>query len=128
MTERLPPSSRKKVLTRKFDCRLHGPLKIKNPPLEKETGIPFDNILINATHTHHAPTTVTIHGYEREEGFTKQLEEKIVAAAVAANHRTTPVEFRFRLGEESSVGKNSRLLLEDGTIYWTGLRALPPRR
>ncbi len=24
------------------------------------------------------------------------------------------------LGEESSVGKNSRLLLSDGTIYWTG--------
>ncbi len=88
--------------------------------IERETGIPFDHILINATHTHHAPTTVTVHGYEREEKFTRQVEEKIVEAAVAAVKRTTPVEFRFRLGEESSVGKNSRLLLEDGTIYWTG--------
>ena len=26
----------------------------------------------------------------------------------------------FRLGEESSVGRNSRLLLKDGTIYWVG--------
>ncbi len=89
--------------------------------IEKETQIPFDHILINATHTHHAPTTVTVHGYEREEGFTKQLEDKIVAAAVNASKRTTPVSFLFRLGEESSVGKNSRLLLEDGTIYWTGV-------
>lgn len=88
--------------------------------IEKATGIPFDHILINATHTHHAPTTVAIHGYEREEGFTKEVEEKIVAAAVAAAKRTTPVEFLFRLGEESSVGRNSRLLLEDGTIFWTG--------
>jgi neutral ceramidase len=32
------------------------------------------------------------------------------------------VNLRFRLGEESSVGKNSRLLLGDGTIYWVGSR------
>ena len=29
---------------------------------------------------------------------------------------------RFWLGEESSVGQNSRLLLADGTIYWVGNR------
>lgn len=88
--------------------------------IEAATGIPFDHVLINATHTHHAPTTATIHGYEREEGFTRQLGEKIVAAAVAAVQRLTPVTFLFRLGEESSVGKNSRLLLGDDTIYWVG--------
>ncbi len=87
------------------------------------TGVPFDAVLINATHTHHAPTTVAIHGYEREEEFTRQVGEKAVAAAVAANARLTPVRFRFRLGEESSVGRNSRLLLADGTIYWTGSMA-----
>lgn len=90
--------------------------------IEADTGIPFDHILINATHTHHAPTTVTIHGYEREEAFTRQVEEKIVAAAVAAFKKRVPATFAFRLGEESSVGKNSRLLLADGTIYWVGPR------
>jgi neutral ceramidase len=89
---------------------------------EQTTGIPFDHILINATHTHHAPTTVTVHGYERDEAFTRQVEEKIVAAAVKAVGRLAPVTFLFRLGEESSVGKNSRLLLGDGTIYWVGTR------
>ena len=88
--------------------------------IEQATGIPFDHILINATHTHHAPTTATIHGYSREEGFTRQVEEKIVEAATRANGRLGPVTFLFRLGEESSVGKNSRLLLGDGTIYWVG--------
>ncbi len=48
--------------------------------VEQATGIPFDHILINATHTHHAPTTVTVHGYQREEAFTKQVEDKIVEA------------------------------------------------
>ena len=73
--------------------------------IEKTTGIPFDHILINATHTHHAPTTVTIHGYQREEAFTRQVEDKIVEAAVAAHERLAPATFRFRLGEESSVGQ-----------------------
>jgi len=90
--------------------------------VEQATGIPFDHILINATHTHHAPTTVTVHGYQREEAFTTHVEGKIVAAAVKANARLNPATLEFRLGEESSVGKNSRLLLSDGTIYWTGTR------
>jgi neutral ceramidase len=88
--------------------------------IEQATGIPFDHILINATHTHHAPTTATIHGYTREEGFTHQLEDKIALAVTTANRRLAPATASFRLGEESSVGKNSRLLLADGTIYWTG--------
>ena len=88
--------------------------------IEKATRIPFDHILINATHTHHAPTTATIHGYSREEGFTRQLEDKIVEAVTQANGRLAPATASFRLGEESSVGKNSRLLLGDGTIYWVG--------
>jgi neutral ceramidase len=88
--------------------------------IEQVAGIPFDHVLINATHTHHAPTTVTIHGYQRDEAFTRQVEEKIVQAAAKAAGRLTPVTFLFRLGEESSVGKNSRLLLRDGTIYWVG--------
>lgn len=90
--------------------------------LERETGIPFDHILINATHTHHAPTTVTVHGYHREEAFTRQVEQKIVEAGVAAYRRLAPCTFLFCRGEESSVGRNSRLLLGDGTIYWIGPR------
>jgi hypothetical protein len=63
---------------------------------------------------------VTVHGYQREEAFAKQVGEKVVEAAVAANRRLTPATLKFRRGEESSVGKNSRLLLSDGTIYWVG--------
>jgi hypothetical protein len=88
--------------------------------IEKVTDIPFDHILINATHTHHAPTTATIHGYTRDLAFLRELENKIVQAATEANRRLAPAEFLFALGEESSVGKNSRLLLADGTIFWVG--------
>jgi hypothetical protein len=93
--------------------------------IEKELGIPFDNVLINATHNHHAPSTVTIHGYERNEVFCGRVRDGVVAAVRQANERLKkagPVELLFRLGEESSMGQNSRLQLDDGTIYWTGLR------
>jgi hypothetical protein len=90
--------------------------------IEAKLGIPIDRILINATHTHSAPTTVTIHGYEREEEFARQVGAKAVEAAVAADARLAPAELRFRLGEESSVGQNSRLLLADGSIFWVGPR------
>src|SRR5262249_36521705 len=68
------------------------------------------------------PTTVTVHGYKREESFTKQVEDKVVEAAIAANQRLAPVTMLFHLGEESSVGQNSRLLLQNGMIFWTGPR------
>lgn len=90
--------------------------------ISSKIGVPFDSILINATHTHHAPTTASIHGYTREEAFTRQVTAKAVEAAVEANKRLQPVSFRFRLGEESSVGRNSRLQLADGTIFWVGDR------
>ena len=80
--------------------------------IEKATGIPFDHILINATHTHHAPTTATIHGYTREEGFTRQVEDEDRTGRDQSQWPARSGQLLFRLGEESSVGKNSRLLLE----------------
>lgn len=93
--------------------------------IERTVGIPANNVLINCTHTHSAPTTVTVHGYEREEGFSKQVGEKCVEAVRLANEnleKSGPATFWFRLGEESSVGQNSRLLLPEGTTFWVGRR------
>jgi neutral ceramidase len=92
--------------------------------IEKSCGIPAANILINATHTHHAPSTVTIHGYPREELFCRRVQRGIVQAVQEANGKLKDgeVRFFFRLGEESSVGQNSRLRLKDETIFWVGPR------
>jgi hypothetical protein len=93
--------------------------------IESECSIPFNNILVNSSHTHHAPTTVTIHGYQRDEEFCRRTVEAIVSAAKQANELaeksgpTTPV---FRLGQEATVGQNSRLLLNDNFIFWIGPR------
>ncbi len=93
--------------------------------IEQECGIPFENIMINASHTHHAPTTVTIHGYERDATFSQRTVDAIVTAALAACQaaaQATPSRAMFRLGQEATVGQNSRQLLQDGQIYWIGPR------
>jgi hypothetical protein len=90
--------------------------------IEKTTGLPPAAVMVTATHTHHAPSTTAIHGYDRDGVFTKRLEDAIVQAVERA-HAKLPggaAELIFRLGEEKTVGANSRLLLKDGTIYWTG--------
>lgn len=90
--------------------------------IEAKTGIPTERILINCTHTHHAPSTILIHGYDADTRFTKEVQQAIVRAVHAANSNLAPCEFHFRLGEEKTVGENSRQLLDDGMIYWIGPR------
>lgn len=93
--------------------------------IEKECGIPFDAIFINSSHTHHAPSTVTVHGYARDEEFCKRTVASIVDAAKkasAAAKSSTLAQPYFRLGQEATVGQNSRQLLKDGKVFWIGPR------
>ncbi len=92
--------------------------------IEKTTGIPAANILINCTHTHHAPSTMVLHGYGLDDTFTKRVQRGIVQAVQEANANLSKDDcrFLFHVGEEKSVGQNSRMLLADGMIYWVGPR------
>lgn len=92
--------------------------------ISRTTGIPGSNILINCTHTHHAPSTMVVHGYGLEEAFTRGVQEAIVKAVQEANGNLSKddCQFLFHLGDEKAVGQNSRILLEDGQIYWVGPR------
>jgi hypothetical protein len=44
----------------------------------------------------------------------------LAPVAVAEEKKDGESRLFFRLGEESSVGQNSRVLLKDNTIFWTG--------
>lgn len=90
--------------------------------VERRFGIPFENILIASTHTHHAPATVTVHGYSGDDVFIENVKRSILEAVGAADDDLKSVDMSFWLGIESTVGQNSRLLLSDGTIYWVGPR------
>ena len=90
--------------------------------IAEATGIPEERVLINCTHTHHAPSTVRVHGYDRVPAFCEEVQRKIVQAVKEANANLSKdgCEFLFHLGREETVGMNSRLMLGDGTIFWTG--------
>lgn len=92
--------------------------------IEREPGLARDRLLIHCTHTHHAPSTVLVHGYGAEESFCRTLQEGIVGAVRSANANLTaePCTLYFAQGEENTVGENSRLRLADGQIYWVGPR------
>ncbi len=93
--------------------------------IEKTTGIAADQILVNCTHTHHAPCTASVHGYKTNSIFFNRVQAGIVKAVQQADEDLNKsgdadADFFFQLGEEKTVGANSRLLLEDGKIRWTG--------
>ncbi|MSR65180.1 MAG: hypothetical protein EXS18_05300 [Verrucomicrobiae bacterium] len=89
------------------------------------TGIPPANILITASHTHHAPCTIDILGFHRDEAFCDRLLASIVSAVSEATQtldhgkpEQIEVEFLFSESQEATVGTNSRYLLKDGTTAW----------
>jgi len=90
--------------------------------IQQSTGISTSNVLINCTHTHHAPSTMRIHDYGLDDGFTRTVQRGIIDAVQRASTNLTPCRFFFALGEEKTVGQNSRVLLDDGQIYWIGPR------
>ena len=90
--------------------------------IERRCGIPASAVLIHATHTHHAPSTCRVHGYDADAVFCKRVQSAVVQAVESAASELDDATFHFKLGVEKTVGQNSRLLLSDGTIHWGGPR------
>ncbi|MBL9140003.1 MAG: hypothetical protein JNK85_29290, partial [Verrucomicrobiales bacterium] len=90
--------------------------------IERDLGIPSAHVLINCTHTHHAPSTMVVHGYGLDETFVGRVQRSIVRAVREATANLSDSRLFFHLGEERTVGENSRTLLDDGQIYWIGPR------
>jgi len=90
--------------------------------VQKSTGIPAANVLVHCTHTHHAPSTINVYAYGREDVFCRTVQRAIVKAVQDANGGLSaePCRFFFQAGKEETLGQNSRVLLADGMVYWVG--------
>jgi hypothetical protein len=84
--------------------------------------VPATNLLITATHTHHAPCTIDILGAHRDAAFCEALEAALIAtiteACQALSDPASEAEMHSAQSQEATVGENSRYLLRDGTIAW----------
>ncbi len=94
-----------------------------------ETGcIPRDNILICPTHTHQGHSTVDVLGLVSNQEFVRRIENGIVLSVQEAAAKLDDpaarddlrAEMLLGLTQEATVGRNSRLLLKDGSIGWHG--------
>jgi neutral ceramidase len=92
--------------------------------IEKTTGIAPSQVLVNATHTHSAPGVAPAHAFGWSEKFAGDVQRGIVKAVQDANARLEGGEasFYYHLGEEKTVGANSRLALPDGNITWLNIK------
>ena len=81
--------------------------------IERETGVPADNMMITATHTHSGPMTGdTLSNAgdpavpKTDPRYVEQLENGIVQAAVQAFHNAQSAEIGFAMADGSCVGSN----------------------
>jgi len=90
--------------------------------------VPRDNMLICPTHTHQGHPTVDVLGLVSNREFVRRIELGIVLAVEQAAAKLADLtvcddlraEMLLGLTQEDTVGRNSRLLLKDGSIGWSG--------
>jgi len=96
----------------------------------KKTGIPAENILITATHSHTGPLyfgalrkhfhnlAIAEHGmdpYEKVD-YSSELVKKIVRAITRAGSNAEPVRLKAGVARQESLSFNRRFHMKDGTV------------
>lgn len=86
--------------------------------ISNETGVPFENIIISATHTHSGPNTSGEYGWgdvDREYCDSIYIPALLKVSKAAM---TSPVEVEMGIGVgNSDIGVNRREFFEDGKTY-----------
>lgn len=75
---------------------------------EKATGIPADNMMTSATHTHTAPTVANVFQSSSNPGYREELIIKIAEAIIQANANLEPAKIGWGTGSESGQVFNRR--------------------
>ncbi len=101
---------------------LHRPILDKvSREAEARYGIPFKNIMIGATHSHGSPIQTDYTDSTADQTFNNAIINAFLEAIGKANEKLEnsagATEGYFALGY-ATVGQNSRLLMEDGSILW----------
>jgi len=91
-------------------------------------GVPTAQVMVVATHTHHAPRAMPVYSSPRDDELCSRIVAAAVSAATTASTKLScahgpddpcAAELAFSLGQEATVGANSRWLMDDGQISWS---------
>ena len=91
-----------------------------------ETGIPADNVMISATHTHTGPTVLglsvigdlTAAGNKLSRDYSEQLPKSIARAVRQAAGRLTPARIAYGSVNEPDISFVRRFWMKDGSMGW----------
>src|SRR5579883_67982 len=84
--------------------------------IQKETGIPAEQVLIGASHTHHGGYLGSEPENDREAGYLDKLPKAIAAAVSEAWKGLRSTEVGIGVGKEESITFNRRFLMRDGRV------------
>lgn len=80
------------------------------------TGIPAENILISATHTHYGPGTVGIFNTPRQDDYLAWLPDRIADSIKLAQNRLRPAKMGHASGSCPEETHNRRYWMKDGSV------------
>ena len=81
----------------------------------EETGIPVENMLMSATHTHSAGTACSVFQSDPDPDYLVFLSERIADAVIRANRNLAPARIGWGVSQEPSQVFNRRWKMKPGT-------------
>ncbi len=83
--------------------------------INEHTGIPPEQVLIAATHSHTAPTVVSVFQSEPDKEYADWLVTRVVDSVRIAVNNLRPAKIGWGVGREDSVVFNRRFFMKPGT-------------
>lgn len=94
--------------------------------VEQQTGIPGNNVMMSATHTHTGPVLLRDSARDNPDGgsadpsrkYTLELPSRIAQAVAEANAKLAAVRVSYAKEYEHRLSFNRRYWMRDGTVGW----------
>jgi hypothetical protein len=84
--------------------------------IQKQTGIPPQNVLVSATHTHTAPTATPVFQSDPDPEYLKFLTTRIADGVQRAANNLAPAQIGWGVGKQPDHVFNRRWRMKPGTI------------
>lgn len=91
-------------------------VRIIRERVSENTGIPFESIMVSATHIHTGLPVANSFKCLRDDAYVAFMLKKAADAAIISFNKRKPVRIGFGSGREDSISFNRRFFMKDGTV------------